>query len=175
VAVALAASPPLSLRSIVRTIQLGLILLTLGCAEPTATSRPAAPVAVEGQKSNSFSINADRTIYVRLAQLRGEGGDPVHAFLRRAMDSADSAGAQRLVVDLRSIAGSDARLLVPLIRGVVTRDRFAREGGLYVVVGPNSFSPRQNAATLLRQYAHPIFVEQPPPAGPLAAPVWAQG
>jgi hypothetical protein len=83
------------------------------------------------------------------------------------MDSADSAGAQRLVVDLRSIAGSDARLLVPLIKGVVTRDRFVREGGLYVVVGPNSFSPTQNAAILLARYAHPIFVGQPPTARPI--------
>ncbi len=165
-ALALAAPPSLSVRSTVRTIRFGLILLTLSCAEPTATSsRPATTATVETQKGNSYSISDDRTVYVRLAQLRGEGGEPVHAFLLRVMDAADSAGAQRLVVDLRSIAGSDARLLVPLITGVVTRDRFGREGGLYVVIGPNSFSPRQNAAALLRQYAHPIFVEQPPTAG----------
>jgi hypothetical protein len=153
----------------VRTIRLGLILLTLSCAEPIATSpRPAATTTVGEQKNNSYSINtADRTVYVRLVQLRGEDGEPVHAFLRRMMNTADSADAQRVVVDLRSIAGSDARLLVPLIRGILTRDRFVREGGLYVVVGPNSFSRIQNAATLLRRYAHPIFVEQPPAAGPI--------
>jgi hypothetical protein len=155
-------------RSIVRAIRLGLALVTLGCAEPTATlMRPAAATFVGGQRSNSYSIHAaDRSVYVSLVQLRGEGGEPVHAFLQRMMESADSAGAQRLVVDLRSIAGSDARLLVPLIRGIATRDRFVREGGLYVVVGPNSFSPAQNAATLLRRYAHPIFVGQPPASGP---------
>ncbi|MDQ6872873.1 MAG: hypothetical protein M3037_12860 [Gemmatimonadota bacterium] len=151
-----------------RTIQLGLILLTLGCAEPTATSRPAATVAVEGQNSNSFSINADRTIYVRLVEVRGESGEPIRAFLQRMMDSADSAGARRLVVDLRSIAGSDARLLVPLIKGIVTRDRFVRAGGLYVVVGPESFSPSQNAATLLGQYTHPVFVAKPPAGSPIS-------
>jgi hypothetical protein len=153
----------------VRTIQLGLILLTVSCAEPTAMlSRPAATGTAGEQKSNSYSINAaDRTLYVRLAQLRGEGVEPVHAFLRRVMASADSAGAQRLVVDLRWISGSDARLLVPLIRGVVTRSRFVREGGLYVVIGPNSFSPTQNAATLLGHYAHPIFVDRPPTTGPI--------
>jgi hypothetical protein len=168
-AVALAASPSLSVRSAVRTIRFGLILLTLGCAEPTATtSRPATTASVVEQKSNSYSIDAaERTVYVSLVQVRGESGEPVHAFLRRVMDTADAAGAQRLVVDLRSIAGSDARMLVPLIRGVVTRDRFVREGGLYVVIGPNSFSPTQNAATLLGQYAHPIFVDHPPGAGPI--------
>ena len=150
-------------------IRLGLVLLTVSCAEPTATlSRPAATSIAGERKSNSYSINsADRTLYVRLVQLRGDGVEPVHAFLRRAMVSADSAGAQRLVVDLRWIAGSDARLLVPLIRGVVTRSRFMREGGLYVVVGPNSFSPTQNAATLLGHYAHPTFVDRPPTTGPV--------
>ena len=166
---AVAASPSLSVRSAVRAIRFGLILLILSCAEPTATSsRPPATAIVGEQASNSYSINAaDRAVYVRLAQVRGEGGEPVYAFLRRVMDSADSAGAQRLVVDLRSIAGSDARLLVPLIRGVVARNRFVREGGLYVVVGPNSFSATQNAAALLRQYAHPIFVGQPPTTKPI--------
>ena len=161
-ALALATSTSVSVRSIVHTIRLGLILLSLGCAEPTATvPRPEAATIVGRQKSNSYSINAaDRTVYVRLVQLRGEGGESIRAFLQRTLRTADSAGAQRLVVDLRSIASSDTRLLVPLIKGIVTRDRFVREGGLYVVVGPNSFSPTQNAATLLRQYAHPIFVEK---------------
>jgi len=122
---------------------------------------------VAEQESNSFSIDAEsRSVYVRLVHPRGEGGEPIRAFLGRMLDSADSAGAHRLVVDLRSIAGSDARVLVPLIKGIVTRDQFVREGGLYVVVGPNSFSPAQNAAALLRRYAHPIFVEQPPTVAP---------
>jgi hypothetical protein len=160
--VALAASSAVSVRSIVRTMGLGLVALTLCCVEPTATlPRPAAATTVSEQKSNSYSINAaESTVYVRLVQLRGEGGEPIHAFLQRMLESADSAAAQRLVVDLRSVAGSDARLLVPLIRGILARDRFMRDGGLYVIVGPNSFSPTQNAATLLRQYANPIFVEQ---------------
>jgi hypothetical protein len=162
VALALAASTPISVRLFVQTIRLGLILLTLGCGEPTATtSRQAAAPIAQRQKLNSYFVNAaERTVYVTFVQLRGGTGEPVHAFLGRVMDSADSADAQRLVVDLRPIAGSDTRLLVPLIKGVMTRDRFSKEGGLYVIVGPNSFSPAQNAATLLQRYAHPIFVER---------------
>ncbi len=140
-------------------VQLGLILMVLGCAESTVTSpRPAVQTIIEPQQNNSYSINvADRTVYLSLAEVRREG-EPVHVFMRRMFDSADSAGARRLVIDLRSVTGGDAHLLVPLIRGIVTRDRFVQGGGLYVVVGPRSFSPAQNAATLLQQYAHPIFV-----------------
>jgi hypothetical protein len=77
-------------------------------------------------------------------------------------ESADSANAQHMVIDLRSLAGSDARLAVPLVKGVATRERFARRGGLFVVVGDATFSSRQSVATLLQQYANPIFVRHPP-------------
>jgi hypothetical protein len=144
-------------------VQLGLILLVLACAEPTVTSpRPAAPANVAEHPVNSYSINAaDRTVYVTLGQMRGEG-EPVHAFMRRMFASADSARARRLVIDLRANTGSDARLLVPLIKGIVTRDRFVQPGGLVLKVGANSFSPAQNAATLLRQYANPMIVSDTP-------------
>jgi hypothetical protein len=139
---------------------LGLVLLALGCAEPTAISPLPTPAAVAGREQvNSYSIDAAHTtVYVRLVQVRGEGAEPIHAFMRRVFESVDSVGTRRLVIDVRSVAGSDARLLVPLIKGIVARDRLVRRGGLYVVVGPNSFSPTQRAATLLQQYANPIFV-----------------
>ena len=144
-------------------VRLGLILIVLACAEPTATSpRAAAPTIVARQQKNSYSINApDRTVYVTVAELRGED-EPVHTFMRRMFASADSVGARRLVIDLRSIAGSDGRLLVPLIKGVVTRDRFVKAGGLLLVVGTSSVAPRQNAVALLQHYANPIVVHDMP-------------
>ena len=159
----MAAPASVPVRSATRRARLGLILMVLGCAEPTVTSpRLAVPTIVGQRQNNSYSINAaDRTVYVTLADVRGED-EPVNAFMRRMFTSADSAGARRLVIDLRSITGSDARLLVPLIKGVVTGDRFARHGGLVLKVGANSFSPAQNAATLLRQYANPILVRDMP-------------
>jgi hypothetical protein len=140
-------------------VPLVLILAVLACAEPTVTSpRPAAPAIVAEQRVNSYSIDAaDRTVYVNLAEVRGEG-EPIHAFMRRMFASADSAGARRLAIDLRSITGSDARVLVPLIKGVVTRDRFVQRGGLVLNVNSNNFSRAQNAATLLAKYANPILV-----------------
>lgn len=143
------------------TIQLGLILFALGCAEPTGTSPlPAAqPIAGQEQRDNSYSVDAAHTtVYVRLVQVRGEEGEPIHAFMSRVFESADAVGARRLVIDVRSISGSDARLLVPLIKGVVARDRLSQRGGLYVVIGPDSFSATQNAAILLQRYANPIFI-----------------
>lgn len=141
---------------------LGLILAALSCSEPTANYQRPATSAVHEQpeQHSSYSISPlDRTVHVRLAGVRTQDGETIHAFMRRLFESADSAGAVRLVIDLRSVTGSDARLLVPLIRGVATRNRFLQVGALYVIVGTDSYSPTQNAATLLQQYANPILVE----------------
>ena len=158
---AVAASASIPVRSIVRGLQLGLILTALSCAEPTASYQPSgSPAVTELREQNySYSINAaDRAVYVRFTSVRSDGGETVHAFMRRMFESADSAGARRLVLDLRSVSGGDAFLLVPLLKGVIARERFLRHGGLLVLVGRDSFSPAQNAATLLRQYANPTFV-----------------
>jgi hypothetical protein len=139
-----------------------LTLAALSCSEPIAITQRStiSMVAEQGHQSYSYSINpVDRTVYVAFTSLRNEDGERIPAFMRRMFASADSAGAERLVIDVRSLTGSDARLLVPLIKGVATRDHFLHVGALSVIVGPNSYSPSQNAATLLQRYANPIFVE----------------
>lgn len=142
--------------------QLVLILAALSCSEPTTihlrTITPTVPE--QPHQSYSYSISpVDRTLSARFVSARSEGGESINAFVRRMFASADSAGSERLVIDLRSLTGSDARLLVPLINGVAMRDRFLQVGALYVIIGPNSYSPTQSAATLLQQYASPLFVE----------------
>jgi hypothetical protein len=139
-----------------------LMLAALSCSEPVANTQQStsAIVSEREHQSYSYSINpVDRTVYVTFTSLRNENGERIPAFMRRMFASADSAAAERLVIDVRALTGSDARLLVPLITGVATRDHFLHVGALYVILGPNSYSPSQNAATLLQQYANPIFVE----------------
>jgi hypothetical protein len=93
--------------------------------------------------------------------VRSNGNESISAFMQRVFDSADAAGATRLVLDLSATRGGDAFLAVPLVKGVLARERFTRHGGLIVIIGPDSFSPRQNAAKLLQEYARPIFVKHP--------------
>ena len=110
---------------------------------------------------STFAIDASqRTIYVRFAGLQDDGREPIHVLIRRMFQSADAISANRLIVDLRLVSGADARLIVPLLRGIMARQRFLRDGSLYVVVGPDSYSQVQSTATLLGQYAKPIFVER---------------
>lgn len=141
---------------------IGALAVMLGCTgeNPVAPAPPAQASAESASGRNySFSINsADRTIQVKFARVRADGSESVSAFVRRMFASADSARATRLVIDLSATKGGDAFLAVPLVRGVLARERFARAGGLVVIVGPETFSPAQSSATLLRRYANPKFV-----------------
>jgi hypothetical protein len=144
-------------------IRIACALFALGCVEPTAVKPGSDAPAVMSQDSpaTTFAVDAGRrTIYIRFAGLQDEGREPVYALIRRMFESADAVSADRLVVDLRAISGNDTRLIVPLLRGIMTRERFLHNGALYVLVGPDSYSPTQSAATLLSQYAKPIFVER---------------
>ena len=145
-------------------IRIACALLALGCVEPTAAKPTADSMpAVASQESpvSSFAVDASgRTVYIRFAGLQEDGREPVHMVIRRMFESADAASADRLIVDLRAVTGGDAKVLVPLIRGILARERFLRSGSLYIVVGPDSFSPVQNTATLLARYAKPIVVER---------------
>lgn len=137
-------------------------LVALACAEPTAvaTSGPEATAIEANAVGSSFSISASGTVYLRLVAPGPDDTESPHEFVRRMFADADAAGARRLVIDLRSLTGSDARLAVPLVHGIVVRDRFARDGGLVVVTGAETYSPRQSVATLLAAYAAPRFVSE---------------
>jgi hypothetical protein len=128
----------------------------------TPRSEPLVSTLVAQEQNYSFSISpADRTVRVQFTRVRSDGAESVSAFVHRMFASADSAGATKLVLDLRAIRGGDSFLIVPLVKGVLARERFAQRGGLVVIVGPESFSPGQNAASMLQRYANPVFVGEP--------------
>ena len=138
--------------------------LFLACAaeSPVGLAGRATSTISLGESNFSFSITpADHTVRVRFARVRAEGAESVSDFVERVFTTADARGATRLVLDLSAVTGGDSFLVVPLVRGIVARERFARRGGLIVIVGPRTFSPAQNTAAVLRRYAHPTFVGQP--------------
>ncbi len=150
-----------------RAWMVAMLALVIGCSGDTAIApRPQAlsPTRPTAVQNYSFSITpGDRTVYARFSRIRSDGTESVSAFVQRLFASADAAGATRLVLDLRSIRGGDSFLVVPLLKGILARERFSQRGGLMVVVGDASFSPGQSAAALLQRYTHPIFVREPPP------------
>ncbi len=148
------------MRPVMVSFRLSFVLAVLGCAEPTANYQPPVPPAASEalNPGNSYSFSSgDGSMRVRITNVRSNGGGEIRVFLRRMFESADAAGARRMVLDLRAISGSDAFLVVPLLKGVIARDHLRAPGGLVVIVGPDSYAATQNAATLVGQYAKPVF------------------
>lgn len=74
----------------------------------------------------------------------------------------DDSHARRLVIDLRRNEGGDFQrfraLLLPIIEG---RSAINRAGGLFVIIGPGTFSAAGVSALDLRNRAHAILVGAP--------------
>jgi hypothetical protein len=142
-----------------------MMALVLGCSTD-ATTAPFARhenTTVKTETNYSFTVTPEnRTVRVQFDRVRSTGDESVSAFMQRVFDSTDAVGATRLVVDLSGTKGGDGFLTVPLVKGVLARQHLSKRGGLIVIVGPESFSPGQNTARLLQQYAQPIFVKHPP-------------
>jgi hypothetical protein len=145
----------------------GLVVACSGEMVVAPAPKLLSPAPVTVGRNYSFSITpADHTVHVQFTRVRSDGTESVSAFMQRLFASADAAGATRLVVDLRSVRGGDSFLVVPLVKGILARERFSRHGGLVVVVGDANLSPGQSTATVLEQYAQPIFVREPPGSRP---------
>ena len=146
----------------------GALILLASCSADNLVrppSRMTSPVVANATERNfSFSVTAvDRTVRVRFTRVRSDGTESVSAFMQRVFASADAVRATRLVIDLSSTKGGDSFLIVPLVRGIIAREQFTRRGGLVIIVGPDTFSPWQNAAAVVQRYAQPIFVDGPAP------------
>jgi len=129
---------------------------------------PQVPLYLRNRDRNYWftTLPTERTIYFQFNSVRNGGDEPFEVFVQRMFETADSAGAQRLIVDLRWNYGGNTALVTPLLRGVLGRERFVRRGGLYVIIGRITNSAAQNAVTLLERYANPILVGEPTASAP---------
>ena len=107
-----------------------------------------------------------RTIYFQFNRTRNATDEPLDRFVDRMFAVFDSSRAERLIVDLRFNYGGNTALVLPLVHGIISRDRLQQRGALFVIVGRGTFSAAQNTATFLQRHASPIFVGEPSGSGP---------
>lgn len=105
-----------------------------------------------------FTILPDKTVYFQFNSVRNAGFEPFDVFVKRMFESVDSAGATKMIIDVRWNYGGNTALLIPLVRAVMGRDNLTKRGNLFVVIGRITNSAAQNAVTLLERYANPITV-----------------
>jgi hypothetical protein len=105
-------------------------------------------------------LAGDRTLYCQINTIQQKASDSLGTFMARAIATADSAGAERFVLDLRLNGGGNGGynklILLPLIKS-----RYDVPNRLFVLTGRRTFSAAQMLVTELRKYSTAVFVGEP--------------
>lgn len=108
----------------------------------------------------------ERAVYLLFSEVRDEeDGPPIAEFFPRVLAFAERSDADRLVLDIRENSGGNLDLNGPILRGII-RSRFDRPGGLFVLIGNDTYSAAMHLAVTLERLAHPIFVGVPTESRP---------
>ncbi|MEO8578073.1 MAG: S41 family peptidase [Gemmatimonadales bacterium] len=103
---------------------------------------------------------ADKTMLIQINTIQQKSDDSLGVFIRRAIDAADSAGADRLVLDLRLNGGGNGgfnkQIFLPLIKS-----KYDVKGKLFVLTGRRTWSAAQMLVTEMQKYTNAIFVGEP--------------
>jgi hypothetical protein len=101
-----------------------------------------------------------RALYCQINTIQQKSTDSLSAFIARAIAAADSAGADKFVLDLRLNGGGNGdfnkQIMLPLIKS-----RYDTPGHLYVLTGRRTWSAAQMLVTELMKYTTAIFVGEP--------------
>ena len=106
-----------------------------------------------------------RALYLSIDEMDDIEGKTFEAFTREAFAAMAAPGIERLVVDLRRNGGGN-NYLAEALRKRIGRSVFNRPGGLYVLVGPRTFSAAQNCANRLERETFATFVGEPTGGAP---------
>lgn len=106
-----------------------------------------------------------RAIYISIDDMADIPGRSFEQLTREIFDALRSADADRVILDLRRNGGGDNYLGEPL-RKRLAAGRFNRAGGIYVLIGPATFSAAQNLANRLERETVAMFVGEPTGGAP---------
>ncbi|HEX6573508.1 MAG TPA: hypothetical protein VF042_00940 [Gemmatimonadaceae bacterium] len=101
-----------------------------------------------------------KALYMEVNTIQQKSNDSLNVFMKRAIAAADSAGAERLVLDLRLNGGGNGsfnrQILLPLIKS-----QYDVPGRFYVLTGRRTWSAAQMLVTELMKYTNARFVGEP--------------
>ena len=150
--------------------RLRLVLAPLEKQVPQLQEIERRPTPREGWAKTSGHGNYLRDIgdgiaYLSLDEMEDVDGKPFDALTREVLARLARAETRRLIIDLRRNGGGNNYLGEALRKGI-GRSRCNRPGGLYVLVGPQTFSAAQNLANRLERETFAIFVGEPTGGAP---------
>ena len=86
---------------------------------------------------------------------------PWRNFAQRVHDEIASTKPDKVAIDLRLNRGGDGTLVPPFIRALVQSESIDRQGRLFAIIGPVTFSAAQMFVDALERYTNVTFVGEP--------------
>ena len=130
---------------------------------------PQAPEPLSQSRRNDpyWWTMVDDVLYLQYNQvIRGEGANTLEALVAEVRDRLAVGDVRRLVVDIRHNNGGDYRTYAPL-KKLLLDPTVDRPGGLYVIIGRQTFSAGTLLATELDvQATSAVFVGEPTAGSP---------
>jgi len=125
----------------------------------TKSDREAWAAAI-GRGNYIKPLPERHTLYVSIDDMDDVEGSTFEQLTRETFAAMELPAVDRLVIDLRRNGGGN-NFLGEGMRKHVERSRFNRPGGLYVLIGPATFSAAQNLANRLERETYALFVGAP--------------
>lgn len=105
-------------------------------------------------------LSGSRSLYCQLNAIQQKSDDSLRAFFGRAIAAADSAGAERFILDLRLNGGGNGYWNRDIVRSLI-KSRYDAPGRLVVITGRRTWSAAQMLINELENIADVVFVGEP--------------
>ena len=106
-----------------------------------------------------------RAVYAVYRQCEDSEHETVAAFAARLFAFVEANDVDKLILDVRENGGGDNEKNEPLLAGL-ERSKLNRPGGLFVLIGRQTFSAAQNFATQAERRTQALFVGEPTGSAP---------
>jgi len=103
----------------------------------------------------------DKVVYFQFNQVRNDEKESLSQFCDRLFKFIDQNDVAKLVIDLRNNNGGNGSLNVNLLHGLVRSGKVNRAGGLFVLIGRETFSAAMGLSVDLERQTKAIFVGEP--------------
>ncbi len=109
----------------------------------------------------SVMLDDDKTLYFNYNSCREMADESLGDFTEAIMNRIEQNDVERLILDLRNNRGGNSTLLEPFIDKIRKCEKINREGGLYVVIGRDTFSSALLNAFAMKNKTKAIFIGEP--------------
>jgi Tetratricopeptide repeat/Peptidase family S41 len=121
------------------------------------------PLWLKDERNNYwFEYLADsKTVYVQYNAVGNKRDESVADFFKRVFAFVDANPVDRFVLDIRRNRGGMNPLNLPIIHGLMRRDKINQPGKLFAIIGRGTNSAAVFLTGDLQEHTHAIFVGEP--------------